>query len=143
MTMVQKTTVAFLIAFNSFGAYSQTWTHAIFPNGTDSSYEYQPASIVNFEEYGRSGLFKVWTKNVQPKITLLGKKYKNIPTKILWAFDCVNKQYRFLNIIYYNSRGGVVQSAKDGPWEDVVPDSIGDELLMFFCQLSDGKARGN
>jgi hypothetical protein len=57
----------------------------------------------------------------------------------LKEYDCSSRQYKFVSVAYYNSKGVPVSSHNYNDflteWEDVVPESVGEMLLDKACEL--------
>ena len=57
----------------------------------------------------------------------------------LFEYNCDTKQSNLLSKTYYNSKGTPVNNYKvayyDEVWTDVIPDSVGEELLNKACEL--------
>ena len=129
--------ISFLFFEGSAVSQSQ-WKKMNFPGQEpeDSLYAYQPSSLTAITEAGRAGLFKVWIRNNERKITLNGNQYRNVKTIAHWIIDCTNKQYRLSNVTYYDIKGNLIQGADDeSQWYDAVPESVADAVITSMCPI--------
>lgn len=133
------------LIFLSYLSYSQTvWKRLDLPGATpeDSVYSYQPSSLISYNEPGKTGLFKVWLMNTERKITIKDIHYRNIKTVTHWAIDCANREYKILNLTYYNIDGTVIETGKGYDiWEDAVPESTGDVIITAICPVWKAKKK--
>src|SRR5450755_3778793 len=133
------------LIFLSYLSYSQTvWKRLDFPgvDPEDTIYAYQPSSLMPYNEPGKTGLFKVWLRNIERKITLHDIHYRNIKTVAQMAIDCVNREYKLLNVTYYDIDGTVIQSGEGHTnWEDAVPESMVDAIITSICPIWKAKKK--
>lgn len=57
-------------------------------------------------------------------------------TQSLQLFDCTRKRIRYLQFVFYTPNGRVKRSLKsaDSSYDDVIPESTGDETLITVCK---------
>lgn len=71
------------------------------------------------------GLLKVWTKRIYSDLSF---------TVALHQWDCNNRRLRVLQETRYDQQQQVINyNGQIIVWEDVVPDSIGEEMLSAIC----------
>jgi len=137
--MTKTTFLSCALIFSSYLSYSQAvWKKLDFPGQDpgDSLYAYQPSSLVSYNELGKTGLFKVWLRNTERKITLRDNQYRNVKTISHWAIDCANREYKLLSVTYYDIDGAMIQSSEGhSTWEDAVPESVADAIITSICPI--------
>lgn len=59
-------------------------------------------------------------------------------TLMFFAFNCSLKAYKLIRYLDYNEDGKAIKSynynEKEIEWEDVIPNTLGEELLIKLCQ---------
>ena len=137
--MIKTIFLSCVLIFLSYLSHSQTvWKRLDFPgeDPEDTLYAYQPSSVMPYNEPGKTGLFKVWLRNKERKITLHDIEYRNIKTVSHWAIDCTNREYKLLNVTYYDIHGTAIQySEGHSNWEDAVPESMADAIITSICPI--------
>lgn len=82
---------------------------------------------------------KVWVKVKSKTTKIKNKVYSNTEEKQLWMVNCSERQYKLLKSITYNSSGNVINSDERSeyavPWDDIIPDSIGEGVVDKVCSL--------
>ena len=97
-------------------------------------------SIVYLKEIGN---YKAWLKAVKKtqKIKLKNGKYKTIGGDYLIQLiscDCGEKKISLGKTITYNKNGDVLQEFNyDSPFEYVIPETQGEEILNIVCGWSE------
>jgi hypothetical protein len=134
--MTLKSIIYIILFSTAKTGYGQDWLYAA-SSKDGSVYHVRTNPIATYE--GR----KVWSKE-QAKVlsyTKGTKKYTvtNGYILTLHIYDCEGRRSKILSVAYYNAQGNVVHSNQwdeyESTWDDVVPDSIGEAVLMAACLL--------
>lgn len=108
---------------------SEDWKHI--GKGPQGHWYYRTEDVKRVSR----GIVKVWAKEVPFDSNRLKYAY----SLQLMVFDCVDNKIKFLQVITYTENARIVnkldfiESGQD-KWQDVVPNSIGEALLRFFCE---------
>lgn len=80
---------------------------------------------------------KIWTKEVSNVLIENNKKYNNGYVLRLVLVNCTENQFKFINHISYDSKNNMISndSFEDAKWNDVAPESIGEEIVSKVCEL--------
>lgn len=84
----------------------------------------------------KASWYKLEYKKVKINKTILGVEQKIKKALTLHEYDCKNKMIGTLAEILYSENGEVINSKDYGKYstlEHVIPDSLGEMLLLKFC----------
>ncbi|HZY36511.1 MAG TPA: hypothetical protein VFE53_07680 [Mucilaginibacter sp.] len=80
--------------------------------------------------HGRNHVLLIWTKSINKKGGFVGY------TTAQYAVDTTNKQMETLSIATYHADSLILLKPYDDlPWEDVIPESNNDVLILFCRAL--------
>lgn len=124
-----------------YNGFSQNWLRITeTPDGdtifVNDNYVKKGGVIGNEE-----GVVRVWTKTIMKKYedTPTGKVYRSAVLKSLGEYDCINQKSRTITAILYDSKGKVIVKDEnreyDIDWEFIIPETVGEEILFFICNL--------
>lgn len=121
--------------FLSTNSYAANWVSA---SASNNGAEYS----IDIQSLRRNAsIVKGWVliKHAEPKeVTKSFPKKEYITEKFFYAWDCANTKYALLKFIDYSESGESVDSGEDSnaKFSEVVPESIGEELLQKACAFS-------
>jgi len=76
----------------------------------------------------------LYTKQGRHDLPLHLKKSYYCKTK--WNINCNDKSTNTITSVYYDAKGGVVNSENnDGRWDETVPGSIADVIVKLVCSI--------
>lgn len=148
--MIKKVILLFAVSFISYNSFSQDWKYLITSNEGMDYY----CNLNRLKK--ENGIIDILVKTSFSNDAKL-KKYrlKNIKSRqkdksrikgfesysyTLYheKYDCNSKRSCILEYIDYNSKREVLEHEKsiNEVWDNVIPDSIGDALLIKLCELN-------
>ena len=115
------------------------WTYV--GKGSDNSSIYLKSKFTSFEKNAyATAYYKAWVKETYPSYTYKNKIYKNAYSLTLYAIDCTNNKISTIQDILYNSNGTIINSSTEYPlMEDVIPGSVGEEIVKIAAKLYKNK----
>ncbi len=115
------------------------WTYV--GKGNDNYSIYIKTEYTSFEKNAYPNpYYKGWVKESYPTYTYKGKTYKNAYSLTLYGIDCNNNKICTLQDILYNGSGNMLSSSTGYElMEDVVPGSVGEEIVKKACLLYKNK----
>ena len=128
---MKKIILVFLV-FPFANIYSQQWEIMNIRDSDNTEYSYKSKSSNT-----------AWVKTVQDKIEYF-KNGKSAYTKgheiVLYKFDCEEKKMGIMQVTVYDTNNNpleIVDLGENRKMQYVIPDSIGESLLLHFCLKAD------
>jgi len=132
-----------------FGSYTEAQGSDWIPIGSDgkkSEYYYDKKSF-NYSKKENDRVVTTWTNT---QYSIVGRLTdKAVPDKEkdmltippgyrldLEEYNCSQKKYRMIQVIFYNDRGGVIKNANfedDPSWTIIAPDSVAEMVRNTVC----------
>jgi hypothetical protein len=119
-------------------AESATWVH--YATDIESNKLYYDSESIT---YPAKGIVTVWDKTIYSRV---GRKSleKNlgikgaaiVEDKTLYELNCLTREFRFTNIMAFDSSGGIVDDIndKDSEWKAIPPESSMELLYKEICK---------
>ena len=151
--MIKKIFLLFIVLFISYNSFSQDWVLMTTSNSGLNFYcnskriKKENGIIDSWEKTSHSDNIKLKIyrqKFIQNrvKLKLSIKGYNDYSYRIEHVkYDCNAKTRCILSSIQYNSKGEVLSEweSPNEKWYDIIPDSVGDEILNIVCVLNFNK----
>lgn len=119
--------ILLLLFFVAFNTYSQNWisTYIKYKDG----YKIEDQISDNYENK-QDGIITIWQKTLCEKYDYNGIVYSDSYFLALMNYDISNKKTRTLKIIFYSSKGEVVDRSDEiSDWDYIIPGT--NENIVF------------